>query len=139
MSRIIIALFLFTSTGLLAQDAETTIKNILERQQDCWNKGDLNCFMIGYWESDSLMFVGKERILYGYQATLERYLNTYPDREAMGQLTFTFKSMQPLGKKAFFVIGSYHLKRSIGDLEGHFTLLWKKIKGDWVIVADHSS
>jgi ketosteroid isomerase-like protein len=37
------------------------------------------------------------------------------------------------------VIGKWHLKREAGDLSGHFTLLWKKIKGQWLIVADHSS
>ena len=122
-----------------AQTAEQEIKKILLRQQDCWNQGDLNCFMKGYWESDSLMFIGKERVYRGYQNTLERYIKAYPDRQAMGKLTFTFKSMEPLGHDAFFVVGSYHLARDIGDLSGHFTLLWRKIDHEWVIVADHSS
>ncbi len=122
-----------------SQDAKSSIVQILERQQDCWNKGDLDCFMVGYWESDSLMFIGKEKVYYGFQNTLDRYLKTYPDRDAMGQLTFKFKSMSPLGTDAFYVVGSYHLARTVGDLSGHFTLLWRKIDGSWVIVADHSS
>ncbi len=122
-----------------SQDARSTILQIMERQQTCWNQGDIPCFMNGYWESDSLMFVSKEKVYYGYQNTLERYYKGYPNREAMGTLTFTFISMQPLGEDAFYVIGSYHLERTIGDAQGHFTLLWKRIEGEWVIVADHSS
>ncbi|MDH3711082.1 MAG: nuclear transport factor 2 family protein [Cyclobacteriaceae bacterium] len=125
--------------GASSQDAKSTILQIMERQQACWNQGDIPCFMNGYWESDSLMFVSKEKVYYGYQNTLERYYKGYPNREAMGTLTFTFISMQPLGADAFYVIGSYHLERTIGDAQGHFTLLWKRIEGEWVIVADHSS
>ncbi len=122
-----------------AQSPETIIKQKMQNQQECWNRGDLNCFMVGYWESDSLMFIGKDSVYYGYDNTLKRYLSAYPNREAMGTLTFEFIRMMPLGHSQFYLIGAYHLKRSIGDLSGHFTLLWQKIKGDWVIVADHSS
>lgn len=95
--------------------------------------------MEGYWESDSLMFISKDKVHYGYQNTVKRYQMAYPDKEAMGQLSFEFISMQPLSDNSFYVIGKYHLKRTIGDLEGHFTLLWKKINGEWLIVTDHSS
>lgn len=139
MKQLLVIIFLSVSFSCTGQDVEENIKSIMQKQQDCWNKGDLNCFMIGYWESDSLMFIGKEKVYYGYQNTLNRYINDYPDHEAMGQLTFKFDHMEPLGADAYYVIGSYHLKRSIGDLNGHFTLLWKKISGKWVIVSDHSS
>ena len=122
-----------------AQDAKSTILQIMERQQDCWNQGDIQCFMNGYWESDSLMFVSKEKVYYGYEETLKRYLNSYPDEQSMGNLTFTYIHMQPLGEDAFYMVGSYYLKRTIGDASGHFTLLWKRLQGQWVIVADHSS
>ena len=122
-----------------AQDAKTTILQIMERQQNCWNQGDIQCFMNGYWESDSLMFVSSKRVYFGYQQTLERYLNDYPDRQSMGTLTFTYIHMRQLSADAFYLVGSYHLKRTIGDASGHFTLLWRKIAGAWVIVSDHSS
>lgn len=121
------------------QKVPAAIMEILDRQQQCWNSGDLQCFMKGYWESDSLMFIGKDIVYYGYQNTLDRYKTAYPDRESMGILTFEFLSWEPLGDDAYYMVGAYHLQRSVGDLHGHFTLLWKKIKGEWVIVADHSS
>ena len=139
MKLVLSLCLLLCCTALTAQDAKQEITDILMRQQNCWNQGDLNCFMNGYWESDSLMFIGKDQIYQGYQNTLQRYIDAYPDGEAMGTLTFTFKSFQPLGENAYFVVGAYHLARTIGDLSGHFTLLWRNIEGEWVIVADHSS
>ena len=70
---------------------------------------------------------------------MDRYRKAYPDRTAMGQLTFELLEINPLGESHCWVVGKYHLKRTIGDLQGHFTLLWRKIDDKWVIVADHSS
>ena len=135
----ILMISVFLSSATIAQDTEGVIKEIMQRQESCWNRGDLECFMNGYWESDSLMFIGKDKIHVGYQNTLKRYQAAYPDKDAMGHLSFTFIYMEPQGKNSFYVVGKYHLKRTVGDLEGHFTLLWKKIAGEWLIVADHSS
>ena len=70
---------------------------------------------------------------------MDNYKKGYPDKTAMGFLTFTFIELKPLSKKYFSVVGKWHLKRSIGDLGGHYTLLLKKIKGKWVVISDHSS
>lgn len=113
--------------------------SIIDRQNACWNAGDVECFMKGYWESDSLVYVGSKGLTYGYQNMLNHYKEAYPGQTAMGQLTFTIKSLQPVGADGYFMIGGWHLKRSIGDVGGHFTLLWRKIEDQWVIVADHSS
>lgn len=135
----ILMISVLLSCAGVSEDVEGIIKEIMQRQESCWNRGDLECFMNGYWESDSLMFIGKDKIHFGYENTLKRYQTAYPDKDAMGHLSFTFIHMEPQGKNSFYVVGKYHLKRTIGDLEGHFTLLWKKIDGEWLIVADHSS
>ena len=122
-----------------AQTDQEQIMSIIERQNSCWNKGDIDCFMKGYWESDSLVYVGSNGLTYGYQNIIENYKKRYADPEAMGQLTFDIKSLKPTGNGTYFMIGGWHLKRSIGDVGGHFTLLWRLIDEEWVIVADHSS
>lgn len=133
----ILLLLSFTSLKVLGQEAE--IRALLNKQTDAWNRGDLEGFMEGYWKNDSLMFIGKSGITYGWQKTLDNYKKGYPDRTAMGTLTFTLIQMKPLSKKYFSVVGKWQLKRTIGDLSGHYTLLLKKIKGEWVVIADHSS
>ncbi|MDZ4679810.1 MAG: nuclear transport factor 2 family protein [Saprospiraceae bacterium] len=115
------------------------IRNVMQAQETAWNKGDLEGFMEGYLHSDNLCFIGSKGLTYGWDATLANYKQGYPDRATMGMLTFTLIRVEKLSGKAAFVIGKWHLKRDAGDLSGHFTLLWKKIKGKWLIVADHSS
>lgn len=95
--------------------------------------------MNGYWKSDSLMFIGKNGVTYGYNKTLNNYRRNYPDTAAMGKLTFDILEVKRLSADHYFVLGKWMLQRSIGDLSGHYTLLFRKINGEWVIVADHSS
>jgi hypothetical protein len=95
--------------------------------------------MNAYWESDSLLFIGKSGPKYGYKTTLENYQKNYPDTAAMGKLSFDIMQIKRLSVLYFFVVGKWHLQRSIGNLEGYYTVLLKKVKGKWVIVADHSS
>ena len=135
-------LFLVISTVQSTQ-AQTTdekiIRDMLERQTRDWNRGDIDAFMQGYWESDSLMFVGKNGATYGYQKTLSNYKKNYPDTTAMGKLRFNILEVRRLSDDHYFVLGKWMLTRTIGDLSGHYTLLFKKIKGKWTIISDHSS
>jgi ketosteroid isomerase-like protein len=136
----IIILLLFSCVHLLAQDqGMPSIRKVLAQQQLDWNSGNLDAFMQGYWKSDSLKFISSRGINYGWQATLDGYKKGYPTTEAMGKLTFTIISIEKLSKKSAIVIGKWHLQRIKDEPQGHFTLLWKKIGGRWVIVTDHTS
>ncbi|MFN8265015.1 MAG: nuclear transport factor 2 family protein [Chitinophagaceae bacterium] len=139
MKSIFLSLLLFVSISNYAQSNEDQIRTVLEAQVKSWNCGDLRGFMKGYWQSDSLMFIGKSGITYGYEKTLANYRKSYPDMDAMGELKFDILKMTPLAADTYFVVGKWMLQRDSGNVGGHFTLLMKKIKGKWVIVSDHSS
>jgi hypothetical protein len=132
---------LFISTVSLAQSSKDVldIKAIMTQQEADWNAGNLEAFMQGYWKSDSLMFIGSRGVNYGWQATLDSYKRGYPTREKMGELRFTILSIDMLSPTSAVVIGQWLLKRNEDAPNGHFMLLWKKVNGTWVIVADHSS
>ncbi|MGB0423432.1 MAG: YybH family protein [Flavobacteriales bacterium] len=115
------------------------ISEAMNRQEGAWNKGDLDAFMLGYWESDSLTFIGKSGVNKGWATTLNNYKKSYPDTSSMGQLTFTNLEMHKLGENHAYVIGKWYLQRSMGDIGGHYSLIWRKIDGNWVIISDHSS
>jgi ketosteroid isomerase-like protein len=115
------------------------IAALMAIQTAAWNKGDIDGFMATYWHSDSLLFIGKNGVTYGWQATLDRYKKTYPDATAMGKLDFKLLEFKPLASDTYLLIGKWHLERTIGDLQGHFSLILQKIKGQWKIIADHSS
>jgi ketosteroid isomerase-like protein len=118
---------------------EQAIRQILANQEKAWNKGDLITFMIGYWENDSLVYIGKNGPTYGYMTTLNNYKKNYPDTSHMGKLKFQLLSVKPLNTDHYFVIGKFHLTRTVGDASGYFTLLFRKINGVWKAIADHSS
>ena len=135
-------LLLLVATSLMAQSNadRQAILSLLDRQTNDWNAGNIDAFMHGYWESDSLMFVGKNGVTYGYENTYQGYLKRYPDRATMGTLKFDILHLSFPGKNVAFVVGKWHLTRpEAGDVGGHYTLLWRKIKGKWVIVCDHTS
>jgi len=140
MKRIIFIGVLLLNLKTIAQSTdELSVRRVLNEQTVAWNSGNVDAFMKGYWENDSLMFVGKSGVTYGWKNTLNNYKKNYPDTTAMGKLDFTIISVKRLSFQYFFIVGKWHLKRSIGDLGGHFTLLLKKIKGNWVIITDHTS
>jgi len=85
------------------------------------------------------MFIGQNGITYGWLNTLNNYKKNYPDTATMGKLNFTLITVKPLSKEYYHVVGKWHLTRSVGNASGHFTLLFRKIKGEWVIIEDHSS
>jgi hypothetical protein len=121
------------------KNAREKILTLLDTQTQSWNRGDLEGFMKGYWENDSLRFIGKSGITYGYANTLNNYKRGYPDTAAMGKLQFTILVVKKLSARYYEVVGKWYLKRSIGDVSGHYTLLLRKINSKWVIVSDHSS
>ena len=104
----------------------SVIEKILDMQVKAWNEGNIEKFMEGYWNSDSLSFVGKNGVTKGRKATLERYKKTYPDKATMGKLTFTLISKEKLGPENYLVIGKWDLKREKDSVGGHFSLVWKK-------------
>lgn len=130
---------ILSSPGFAQSKDETEILQLLDRQGADWNRGDIDGFMKGYWENDSLMFVGKTGVTYGWTNTLNNYKKGYPDTAAMGKLSFNYIKVKRLSKKYYFVVGKWYLKRSIGDISGHYNLLLEKINGSWVVIADHSS
>ena len=140
MKRLLLLLTLTTSLISFGQSKdEKEVRDVLAKQNAAWNRGDVDAFMVGYWENDSLMFIGKSGVTYGYKNTLANYKKNYPDTATMGKLTFTLIKVRQLSPEFFHVTGKYYLTRTIGDASGHFTLLFRKTNGKWVIISDHSS
>lgn len=126
----------FSQAGINTNKA---IQEVLTKQQNAWNNADLVAFMDGYWKNDSLKFIGKNGIKYGWQVTLDNYKKSYPDKATMGKLNFEILTTDVLSNSSAMVIGKWNLTRDIGNVGGYFTLLFKRIDNKWVIVCDHTS
>ena len=135
--------FLFTvclfSQNPISINDSIDIMNVMSYQEKSWNKGDIDSFMNGYLKSEELVFSGSGGPVYGWKATKERYFKSYPDLKTMGKLSFTVNKIKSISKDSAYLIGEYYLKRTIEDSFGHFTLVWKKVNGNWLIVSDHTS
>jgi len=139
-------LYIFAITILLVGCTKTTfeadklaIQQAMDNQEQCWSRGDLDGFMSGYWKSDSLRFMGKRGITKGWQTTLDNYKKSYPDKATMGKLQFDIVSFEPLDAKGMFVVGKWTLMREKDTLGGYYSLIWRKIDGEWKVVFDHTS
>ena len=118
-------------TGAMQQE-------IGEELFDQWSNNNLEGFMQGYWKNDSLKFYGSNGLTKGWLKTLENYKKGYPTKEDSGTLKFTIKDISKIDKGSYWVMGEYHLKRMIGDANGVFLIIFKKIDGEWKIIADMS-
>jgi uncharacterized protein (TIGR02246 family) len=115
------------------------IAAVLRAQQSAWNRGDVDAFLEGYWHSAELAFSGSNGVARGWDAVLARYKKSYPDRAAMGQLTFSELEFRFLGPDAALVLGKWHLQREKDELGGVFTLVWQRFPEGWKIIHDHTS
>lgn len=120
------------------QDDTKAIETVIENQRIAWNNFNIEGFMEGYWKSDELKFYGANGITYGWQNTLNRYKKAYPTKAHTGVLTFKVNSITPIQDESYYVMGEYFLKREAGDANGIFMIIFKKINGEWKIIADTS-
>ena len=127
-----------SDTPVRAAD-EAAIRAVLQQQAEAWNQGDIDAFMDGYARTDSLRFASGGAVHTGWQATLDRYHRTYPDRAAMGTLTFDLHAVRVLSAQWAVVFGGYQLERAEDRPSGLFTLLFEKRPEGWRIVHDHTS
>jgi ketosteroid isomerase-like protein len=112
---------------------------VLGAQERAWNKGDVETFMKGYWNSPELTFAGSSGVTRGWEPVLARYRKTYPNAEAMGHLDFSELEVRPLGNDAALALGRWHLKRTADELGGVFTLVFQRFPEGWRIIHDHTS
>ena len=127
------------ATTVNYQTAKEEITTMMMQQAKDWSNGNLEAFMQGYIKSDNLKFVGSSGITYGWKQTIDNYKKRYPTKDHTGTLTFKLNDFDQLANDVFLVIGEFHLKRNVGDANGIFSIILKRIDGEWKIIADHTS
>ncbi len=141
MKKLLLLFFLITTLNVISQTEaadKEAILSVLKAQEKAWNQFDLDGYMQGYWKSDSLKFYGSKGLTKGWQKTLENYKKGYPSKEYTGTLKFTVDAITKIEENSYHVMGQYHLVRNVGNAKGVFLIIFKKIEGEWRIVADMS-
>ncbi|WMI66316.1 nuclear transport factor 2 family protein [Aestuariibaculum sp. YM273] len=143
MKKIILFLCLICACHGFSQsneeDDKKDIQAVLKAQRLAWSKNNIEEFMEGYWKSDSLKFYGSNGVTYGWENTLKRYKKAYPSKDHTGKLSFKINDISKITDGAYYVLGEFHLKREVGNATGFFMLVFKKINGEWKIIADTSA
>jgi uncharacterized protein (TIGR02246 family) len=120
---------------------ETAIRAVLDQQAVDWNRGDLDSYAKGYKNSPDTLFVGAT-VRRGYDGMLASYRKNYPNKAAMGTLTFTNVEVHPLDAHFATVLGNFHLERTAeggGNADGNYSLVMEKTAEGWKIALDHSA
>jgi ketosteroid isomerase-like protein len=140
MKLLVVVLLVVFAMAVSAQsNSEADIRKVMTDQAEAWNRGDIDVFMRGYWNSDKLVFVSGVNVTRGWQPTLDRYKLTYDTRAKMGTLTFSDLEITLLSKDSAVVLGSWSLARENDNPHGKFTLTFRKLKEGWRIIMDHTS
>lgn len=127
------------SVDVLKQDLNeiNTIKKILSSQQECWNNGDIDGFMQGYWNSEKLVFTSlNHKPAYGWKNTLERYKNSYPTKSSMGELRFEILNLKLISNTTATLKGKWELIRQKDHPNGLFWLDIERFDNNWLITKD---
>lgn len=132
-------MFLFLPALIWAQSDEEQIETVLRNQVKAWNKGDIEGYMGGYWDSEKTTFVSGGSVLTGYDSVLARYKNSYGTREKMGILSFDDLNIRLISGGSAVATGRWQLNRKDDRPWGRFTLLLEKKAAEWLIVYDHTS
>lgn len=133
------ALLLAACAALPPADDAANIKSLLAQQSAAWNRGDIDGFMQGYWNDEALRFASGDSVTYGWAAANQRYHEHYPDRSAMGTLTFSDLDVEMVGADAALVFGRWELRRDKDRPHGLFSLLLRRTAQGWKITRDHTS
>lgn len=72
--------------------AEADVRELIARQVEAWNRGDLEAFTSAY--DDDALFVSPSGTTRGRGEVLARYRKRYPDGRAMGRLTLEIETLR---------------------------------------------
>lgn len=118
--KIVLFSFLIFLVSCKSTNHCNEIYNLMKQQEDSWNNGNIDNFMSIYWKNDSLVFIGKSGISYGWDKTFSNYKNSYKTKEQMGTLKFKNIICNPVNDSTHIVTGKWSLKRNdrFGNING---------------------
>ncbi|MCB0771479.1 MAG: nuclear transport factor 2 family protein [Flavobacteriales bacterium] len=126
----------FAMVGCQGRSSEEKIRTLMDDQAAAWDAGDLHGFMMAY--SDTVCFIGSKGRTCGREAVTANYMEAYPDRSSMGDLTFDIHEVLLGGAAHAWVTGNWRLERISDTLGGGFSLFWVNEHKGWRIVRDHT-
>ncbi len=122
-----------------ASEARAGVMKTLDTQVAAWNEGSIRGFMDGYARTDTLMFLSGGSVRRGWEESFYAYKRGYPDRAAMGTLSFEEIDVRPLSSTHALAFGRWRLTRGEDAPTGLFSLVLQNTAEGWLVVHDHTS
>lgn len=143
-----LALALVVPQAAAQEDARTAIEAAMLGSAAGWDKGDIDRFLAVYSDDPATSFTTSAGVERGKAGIRARYLLTYAKQfgemrsAAPTRLSFTFEDVRMIGTDHALLIAKWKLVTHGDEAKvqtGMTSLLFRKEKGGWKIVADHSS
>ena len=115
-------IYLFSKDKSKGKDAASTtdqnefaytlndVNHVLDEQLKGWNNGNIEQFMEGYVKDSSVRFITNKRVKTSWQEITDSYKKNYPNKDAMGKLSFHRDEVRWVNKIA-------HIAQVIGRWE----------------------
>lgn len=116
------------------------VTHVLAASAAGWNRGDLGAFMSAYLDSPTTTYWGSQGLLRGYAEIRHHYAPRFLPGATRDSLRFADIEARRLGTDYALATSRWVLFR--GDsvtATGPFTLVLRRIEGEWRIIHDHSS
>src|SRR5579875_927331 len=116
-----------------ATPQQLDVVKVIIKQQDAWNKGDLDGYLSHYKDAPDTQAV-LASLVRGLNNIRAAYRQNFPSRDAMGNIEDTDVEVRMLGDNFALATGRYHLTRSKkagGPAEGTFSELFEKTSAGW--------
>ena len=87
------------------------VNKVLDYQLKGWNDANIDVFMSGYIKDSSVRFITDKKVKTSWQEITDSYKKGYPDKDAMGQLTFHRDEIRWVNEAAYIaqVIGRWEV------------------------------
>lgn len=136
----IVVLIFFIPARSFSQSKDVKkILAVMRLEEKYWNNGDIDGYVSLYAPGDSTRMILSKGAAYGKKNILAFYKKYWP-REKMGQLVLDGESLERISDKFYYVTGYFHVTYPDGKkIDGRYSGLMKKVKGEWYLYTDHSS
>lgn len=87
------------------------VNKVLDYQLKGWNDANIDVFMSGYIKDSSVRFITDKKVKTSWQEITDSYKKGYPDKDAMGKLTFHRDEIRWVNESAYIaqVIGRWEV------------------------------
>ncbi len=121
-------------------DPTGVVEAMLGASADAWNRGDLGSFVSDYADDSTTTFMSRSQVQYGFDWIRNNYAPRFEPGVQRDSLRFESVAARALGSDHLLATARFVLLHADSvTASGPFTLVLKRVGGEWKIIHDHTS